>query len=189
MQHLNAVVASVPPDGNRFGFADFQIASAEDAARYIAANRGKDLTPWCTAYRREQQRTLRCLEHEMFDHPVAILIVVSTADTDPIACFQELSSQHHLPLPFHNVRRDVGGGGVPTRLPSLLADRAPRVLCVSVYVCVCACVRVCVTRRVVVACVACAVGVDRASLTPTSPSFTCCCTTTAAPCPSRLRCC
>ena len=104
MQHLTNVVAAVPPDGNEFGFADFHISSAEDGLRYLTQNRGRDLTPWYSAYRRELHRVLRCMEHEQFDHPVGLLLVVSTSNVDPIACFQELTSPHHLPVPFHNVR-------------------------------------------------------------------------------------
>jgi hypothetical protein len=102
-QHLTNVVASVPPDGNEFGFADFHISTCDDGLRYLSQNRGKDITPWYTAYRREMHRSMRCMEQEMFDHPLGILYVVSTTNTDPVGCFQELMSPHHLPVPFHNV--------------------------------------------------------------------------------------
>ncbi len=71
-----------------------------------------------TSFRRELQQTLRCLEHEAFDHPVAMLIVVSSGDADPIACFQELQSPHHLPPPFHNV------SGVLCLAPCWLGSRS-----------------------------------------------------------------
>jgi hypothetical protein len=43
-------------------------------------------------------------EHEMFDHPVAMLIVAVSTEEDPIARFKERSESHeYLPPPFHSV--------------------------------------------------------------------------------------
>ena len=34
----------------------------------------------------------------MISHPVVLLVVVATSDSDPLACMQELTSVHHTPL-------------------------------------------------------------------------------------------
>lgn len=53
----------------------------------------------------EQRITRSCSfsEFEMVSQPICILTVVSTSDTDPVACMQELCSPHHLPKGFKTV--------------------------------------------------------------------------------------
>jgi hypothetical protein len=156
VQHLANVVAGVSPDGNEFGFADFQVSSADDALQYLSANRGRDLTPWYSTFRHEVHRTLRCMEHEMFDHPVALVVVAATSDDEPLSCLMELSSSHHLPPPFHNVRVLM----LSLRCATCGGDGGE---CADVWL-------------------ACGRGVTlcRATTTPTSRRSSCCCTITAA---------
>lgn len=46
-------------------------------------------TPWFTSYCREFLGLVRASEHEYFNHPVACLCVVSTANKDPIGCLEQ----------------------------------------------------------------------------------------------------
>jgi hypothetical protein len=76
------------------------IRSRQDVKPYIQATGGADATPWFTRYRQELGRSL---QQEMFDHPVAIVLVVASTNNDPICCFDELSSPYHLPSAFQTV--------------------------------------------------------------------------------------
>ena len=42
-------------------------------------------------------RSMSFTEYEMNSHPLVFLTVISTADNDPIACMQELTSHQHIP--------------------------------------------------------------------------------------------
>ena len=58
---------------------------------YSATHTGRpDPTPWYTAYREEYANTMRFHEDEMIDHPVAIIVAVSSADPDPEALLGRL---------------------------------------------------------------------------------------------------
>jgi hypothetical protein len=76
------------------------IRERRDIDAFFQAASRSDATPWYTRYRQEMMRSLRHQEHEMFDHPVATVLVVSSSNEDPVRCFEELSSEHHLPAPF-----------------------------------------------------------------------------------------
>ena len=79
------------------------IRNRNDIEPYFHAASKRDMTPWFTRFRREMNRALRHQEQEMFDHPVAIVIVVSSANVNPVECFRDLSNPHHLPEGFHKV--------------------------------------------------------------------------------------
>ena len=80
------------------------IADAEDAEAIVRRFGSTNLTPWLDRHRKELNRTLQCQPHEHFDHPLAILVAVTSSNPDPMGCFRELASEHHLPAGFHTVR-------------------------------------------------------------------------------------
>lgn len=84
--------------------ASITIVDKGDATGVLRRFGASNLTPWLGTHRHELNRTLRCQPHEMFDHPVAIMLVADSRHSDPMACFQELASRHHFPAVFHNVR-------------------------------------------------------------------------------------
>ncbi len=74
-----------------------------DALANVAAVAG-DSAPWFVAFRSELAQSLRYGEHEMLDHPVAFVCVVSSRDADPLRAFEDLAtSPHHLPPMFTKV--------------------------------------------------------------------------------------
>ncbi|KAJ3220266.1 Trafficking protein particle complex 8 [Dinochytrium kinnereticum] len=50
----------------------------------------EELTPWYTDYRNYICKYVGAMEHETFDHPVACLLVASTANVDPIEALSKL---------------------------------------------------------------------------------------------------
>ena len=48
------------------------------------------VTPWFEAYQRKFVRQLRYGRHETFDHPVAVVLVCSSSNPDPVAAFVQL---------------------------------------------------------------------------------------------------
>jgi hypothetical protein len=82
-------------------YPDMPIGSHEEAHKFVTrvSARG-DATPWCTEYRKDTNRLLRCLPQEQADLPVGMLVVASTSDASPIQCFHELASSSALPRPF-----------------------------------------------------------------------------------------
>lgn len=81
-------------------------ATPEDAVAALRRVRPKRQSDWYSWWRNEVVETTRCQEHEMFDHPVVLLLVVSSDDPSPIVCFDELAMGHHLPAPFKRHQYD-----------------------------------------------------------------------------------
>lgn len=52
---------------------------------------------WTTKMEQVVSHSMAFSEYEMISQPIVLLLVVSTSDSDPIACMQELCAQHHLP--------------------------------------------------------------------------------------------
>ncbi|GAX80359.1 hypothetical protein CEUSTIGMA_g7798.t1 [Chlamydomonas eustigma] len=66
------------------------------------------LTPWYTDYRNEFVRMLRFGEHEMIDHPVAVIYVVPADVTNPASHFEALQNQAAvLPPQMHGTQVGV----------------------------------------------------------------------------------
>mmetsp|Transcript_34665 Transcript_34665/g.55451 ORF Transcript_34665/g.55451 Transcript_34665/m.55451 type:complete len:1517 (+) Transcript_34665:112-4662(+) len=82
--------------------------------------KGASGQPWFTAYRLGLDRTFQHHETQLFGSPVGVLVIASTADKDPIACFEEFSSPHFLPSGF---RRGQYDPAVP-RFYVLLHDKS-----------------------------------------------------------------
>ncbi|CAN0208058.1 unnamed protein product, partial [Laminaria digitata] len=63
---------------------------------------------WYKRYRVKLWDGLCHQEHEMLDCPASVLVVVSSTEAsgDPVACFEELSSQRYLPPPFQSKQYD-----------------------------------------------------------------------------------
>ena len=101
--HLARAVGDAPaPAGDAAS-----IATADDAVRFLtraaapAPGKAKgELSAAYAAYRAELGRVVRCLPQEQRDAPLALLIVASTADANPIGVFHELASASALPRPF-----------------------------------------------------------------------------------------
>ena len=51
-------------------------------------------------YREELLVRSRCQEHEMFDQPVAMVLVASSTDDNPVQCFDRLARSDNLPLVY-----------------------------------------------------------------------------------------
>lgn len=61
----------------------------------------QDNTPWFTAWQNDFFKSMNFSPHELIDMPLAIMIVASTADADPIATFQALMRTQALPQHYH----------------------------------------------------------------------------------------
>ena len=57
-------------------------------------------SPWVESYRSEILLRTRCQDHEMFDQPLALVLVAASTDENPIRCFDQLASRDALPLVF-----------------------------------------------------------------------------------------
>jgi len=97
-QYLAGVVAANAPPAEEL-LEHAPIEDAADVPRAISRI-GRGSPPWYSAFVRELWATLQCQEHEMMDCPAACLLVVSSANDDPIHCFNELGSLHYLPQVF-----------------------------------------------------------------------------------------
>ena len=85
--------------------------STDDARARCSALRGTTTgsTPWYASFVRGLWASTQCQEHEMLDCPAACLLVVSSANDEPINCFDELGSPHYLPQVFQRGQfLDVG---------------------------------------------------------------------------------
>ena len=58
----------------------------EAAARLVQERDVDQLAPWFREYRQELTRGLRWTDLEYFDHPVAVVLVVSSCETDMVDC-------------------------------------------------------------------------------------------------------
>ena len=104
-QHLSRMASLQSQVAPESPLTKLSIVDREDAHAVLRRFGNTDLTPWLRPHRHELNRTLRCQPHEMFDHPAVNILVVASTNSDPMACFQELASRHHLPAVFHSVRR------------------------------------------------------------------------------------
>lgn len=100
--HLQrAIGANVPPSAA--ALTGSSIATQDDAERVLSGkgvSKDKDPSPWYSTYRRFLHSHLRCLPTEQRDCPIMTLVVVSTADTNPMGHAYELASSSALPRPF-----------------------------------------------------------------------------------------
>lgn len=105
LQNLTTLISSVDPRGNENGVTDIRIANVEDAEFAIKREwKRTPANPWLPALRDGLLRTVRFQQHDMFDHPIASIIAISSTEADPVACCKELGSAAHLPAPFQTVR-------------------------------------------------------------------------------------
>lgn len=68
-----------------------------DIQALLAMAKSESSSSWFQQYVNEFMRMLRFSDHETVDHPVACLLVASSEDKDPLACFQELYAEKNLP--------------------------------------------------------------------------------------------
>ncbi len=80
--------------------------SYNPALNEYSASMNINYTPWFDKFREEFLLGLRASEHESFEHPVACLTVVSTANSDPIACFNQLYNPDNPPKLFSDKLMD-----------------------------------------------------------------------------------
>jgi hypothetical protein len=69
-------------------------------------NSNINYTPWFDKFREEYLLGLRSSEHECFEHPVAVLSVVSTANPDPISSLNQLYNPENPPRLFQDKLMD-----------------------------------------------------------------------------------
>jgi len=99
----------------------FQSPTLSDEERVSAERVRRSLenekAPWISNWSRAYVKSIKCKSHEMFEQPVAMLCVASTADEDPMRCFETLSAATatsrqsaavRLPKPFRNKQYDSG---------------------------------------------------------------------------------
>lgn len=93
--------SSSPTKNNPYGFSDATLGSPEEAARWFTkTQRSSNVSPWYTQYRDDLGRILRCLPHDQFDAPCAILGVTSTLDTNPGQLLRDMLNINALPDSF-----------------------------------------------------------------------------------------
>ena len=63
-----------------------EVDGKEAAARLVQERDVDQLAPWFREYRQELTRGLRWTDLEYFDHPVAVVLVVSSCETDMVDC-------------------------------------------------------------------------------------------------------
>jgi hypothetical protein len=103
---LNTVVASEAPSINDTLQVYKETLNTAEATREEALSKKGaakySIVPksWYLTYRRHLIDGMRYHEHELFDAPVAIFYVVSSTNSEPVACFEELQSAYHLPEGF-----------------------------------------------------------------------------------------
>lgn len=100
-QYLHRVMLDYEPQQAAAEQLCAHISSAEDAAQFVRSTPSP--TPWLRHFHRAMLRTTRALDHEMLDHPIATLIVVSSAERDAVACADDLCAKR-LPTAFSSVR-------------------------------------------------------------------------------------
>ena len=74
------------------------ISQRGDVPAFLNAYR--ETLPWMQRYRVEFWRSSRQLQHEVYDHPIAAVVVVSAGEPNPIQQFQSLCSAESLPAIF-----------------------------------------------------------------------------------------
>ena len=94
-----------------------QVEDAGVSARRVRKALETEHAPWIVNWSRAYVKSVKSKSHEMFEQPVAMLCVASTADEDPMRCFEALSSATatsrqsasvRLPKPFQNNQYDSG---------------------------------------------------------------------------------
>ena len=78
----------------KLSFHDFDLSRMPTK---ISELRGSPPTAWSQKIEQLLMRSMTFSEYEMISHPIVILNVASSADTDPVRCMQELSFVHHTP--------------------------------------------------------------------------------------------
>ncbi|KAJ3290282.1 hypothetical protein HK104_006882 [Borealophlyctis nickersoniae] len=76
------------------------VKSKQDVEEVYGEVNMDSLTPWYTDYRNYLCKYTGASEHDTFNHPVSWLVVVSTANPDPVATAQSLSAENNLPAIF-----------------------------------------------------------------------------------------
>ncbi|KAJ1673368.1 hypothetical protein EV182_005380, partial [Spiromyces aspiralis] len=79
----DAIIKIVCPDGH--------VASMENLVNGLP-----QLTPWYHRFRQAWTNSIKFSEHETFGHPIACLAFVTTANSNPIKAFMELSNSFHV---------------------------------------------------------------------------------------------
>ena len=82
----------------REGGAVVHVREREDISDALAAHEGR--MPWYERFRASLRQSLQYTEPELLGCPAAMLLVVSSSDTNPIERFKELSLAYHWPTSF-----------------------------------------------------------------------------------------
>ncbi|GBG28155.1 Trafficking protein particle complex subunit 8 [Hondaea fermentalgiana] len=89
-QGLDATLRSGPED-------------SDDLSRFVRTTHKQ---PWYAACRDTLTRTFQHHETEMFGSPVGCMVVTTTADGDPMTCFEQLKNPHFFPSAYQNGQYD-----------------------------------------------------------------------------------
>lgn len=107
MRLLNEVVMRHPPtptSADKVVDLDLpSLATVEDVPvflRVVGANNNTEPLPWYREFKRALMDTFRCAEYTMMGQPAALLLVVSSTESNPRASFEQLSQPQHLPPVF-----------------------------------------------------------------------------------------
>ncbi|KAJ0412824.1 hypothetical protein ATCC90586_002454 [Pythium insidiosum] len=106
---LNEVVLRHPPapTPSQAGVIDLAlppVRSVDDVPPFlrvvVGAAQPADPLPWYREFKRALFDSLRCEEFSMLSHPIAMLLVVSSTESNPRASFEQLSASQQLPPVF-----------------------------------------------------------------------------------------
>lgn len=94
-QYLDGVLRAAEPPQDRYSDG---VQEAADVPSFL--RRTPDPAPWFGRYRGEFSETLRYNEAELVDQPLALLVAVSTGDSNPLNLIESLRATKNLPLAF-----------------------------------------------------------------------------------------
>lgn len=83
-------------------FSDYDLSRMPSK---ISELRGSPPTAWSKKIEQTFLRSMTFSEFETISHPLVLLNVASSTDTDPVRCMQELSFVHHTPSCISSVSR------------------------------------------------------------------------------------
>ena len=90
---LNSFVSKSTPLPEHY----LKITCRQDVSIYLKESKTRSFTPWYRVYCDNFMRLLRYSEHETINHPVAVLMGVSSEDENPIQTFTEMYGEEHVP--------------------------------------------------------------------------------------------